>query len=218
VTKNTLSKKIEKVQSRDDRQTRDYIGASAIGAECLRQIWYEFKGVEAEAVPPKIRRTWAIGKHLEWLILNWLMSAGIEIKREWYTDLESEGMPFFKGHVDAVWIKKDKPFAILEIKTANDASFNIFVKKGLRTWQPQYYAQIQTYMGMSGIHRAYILVLNKDTSDISDELVLFDEVFYQNLRQKASMIANAHAAPPKINGSPLWYACKMCKYHKVCHK
>lgn len=215
--KNTLTKKIEKVQSRDDRQTRDYIGASGIGAECLRQIWYEFKGTQAEAVPTKIRRTWAIGRHLESLILDWLSQIGIEIQRSWI-DLVADEMPYFKGHVDSVWMKKGMPFAIIEIKTAKDASYNIFIKKGLRTWNPQYYAQIQSYMGMSGIHKAYIMVLNKDSSDLADELVEFDPAFYQTLRNKAQMIANANVAPPKINGSPLWYQCKMCKFNKVCHK
>jgi len=217
VIKNTLCKKIEKVQSRDDKKTRDYIGASGIGADCLRQIWYEFKGVEAESVPTKIRRTWAIGRHLEGLILDWLSEAGIEIARTW-ADLVADEMPFFKGHLDSVWMKKGKPFAIIEIKTAKDTSFNIFVKKGLRTWNPQYYAQIQSYMGMSGIHSAYILVLNKDNSEIADELVTFDAAFYQTLRNKASMIANANVPPPKINGSPLWFQCKTCKFNKVCHK
>ena len=217
MSKNELSKKIEKVQSRDDKKTRDYIGASTIGSDCLRQIWYEYKGVEATQVPTKTRRTWAIGKVLEGTILSWLEDAGLQIARTWF-DLQAVNMPYFKGHLDSVWMKKDEAFAIIEIKTAKDASYAIFVKKGLKVWQPQYYAQIQTYMGMSGIHRAYILVLNKDTSDISDELVLFDETFYQSLVGKAFMIANAHAAPPKVNGSPLWYQCKMCKFNKVCHK
>lgn len=217
MSKNELSKKIEKIQSRDDRKTRDYIGASTIGSDCLRQIWYEFKGFQATEVPTKTRRTWTVGKVLEGTILDWLTEAGIEIFRTW-DDLVAKDMPYFRGHLDSVWIKNGKAYAILEVKTAKDASFVIFIKKGLKIWQPQYYAQIQTYMGMSGIHRAYIIVFNKDTSDISDELVLFDEAFYQKLLDKALMIANAHAAPPKINGSPLWYQCKMCKFHKVCHK
>jgi hypothetical protein len=217
VSKNTLSKKIEKSQSRDDKRTRDYIGASGIGAECLRQIWYEFTGVEAESVPTKTRRTWAIGRHLEALILQWLTEAGFDIDSS-QAEFHSEGMPYFKGHLDSVWMKKGKPFAIIEIKTAKDASFNVFIKKGLRTWNPQYYAQLQSYMGMSGIHTAYILVLNKDSSDIADELVTFDKDFYERLRTKAEMIANAKVPPPRINASPLWYQCKMCKFNKVCHK
>jgi hypothetical protein len=217
MSKNTLSKKIEKVQSRDNKETRDYIGASGIGSECLRQIWYEFKGFPAESVPTKTRRTWAIGRHLEGLILDWLTEAGIEIARTW-DDLQAEEMPFFRGHLDSVWMKKGKAFAILEIKTAKDASFNIFVKKGLRSWNPQYYAQVQSYMGMSGIHTAYILVLNKDNSEISDELIKFDKDYYHMLRSKAAMIANSIAMPSRINNSPLWFQCKLCKYNKVCHK
>ncbi len=217
MVKNTLTKKIEKVQSRTDKRVRDYIGASGIGAECLRQIWYEFKGYEAEEVPTKTRRTWAIGRHLEGLILDWLTEAGFEIVRTW-DDLVAEGMPFFKGHLDSVLVKKGKAYAIVEIKTAKDASYNIFVKKGLRNWNPQYFAQVQSYMGMSGIHKTYILVLNKDSSDLCDELVPYDEIFYHMLKNKAQMIANANVAPPKINGSPLWYQCKMCKFNKICHK
>lgn len=217
MSRNELSKKIEKIQSRDDRKTRDYIGASTIGSDCLRQIWFEYKGVQATEVPTKTRRTWTIGRVLESTILDWLVEAGLEIKRDW-PDLVAENIPYFKGHLDSVWMKKGIPFAILEIKTAKDASYMIFVKKGLRTWQPQYYAQIQTYMGMSGIDKTYIVVLNKDTSDISDELIIFDKEFYEKIKQKALMIGNAHAMPPRVNSSPLWYQCKMCKFNKVCHK
>lgn len=217
MSKNELSKKIEKIQSRDDKKTRDYIGASTIGSDCLRQIWYEYKGYQAIDVPTKTRRTWTIGKVLEATILDWLEEAGLTIARSWL-DLQAEGMPYFKGHLDSVWMKKDKPFAILEIKTAKDASFSIFDKKGLKAWQPQYYAQVQTYMGMSNIDKTYIVVLNKDTSDLADELVLFDSEFYEKLKFKASMIVRASVPPPKINASPLWYQCKMCKFNKVCHK
>jgi hypothetical protein len=217
VKKNELSKKIEKIQSRDDKKTRDYIGASAIGSDCLRQIWYEFKGYQGLDVPTKTRRTWAIGKHLEGLILNWIEETGIKIERTWY-DLSAEDMPYFQGHLDSVWMKKEKPFAIIEIKTAKDASFMIFIKKGLKGWNPQYYAQVQSYMGMSGIHKAYILVLNKDNSDISDELVTFDKVFYEQICRKAFLIANIEEAPARVHDSPLWFQCKMCKFNKVCHK
>ncbi len=223
MTLNTLTKRIEKTQERIEDDARDYIGASSIGSDCLRQIWYQYKGVKAEKVPTKFRRTWAIGKALEQVIHNWLCDIGIVVVRNW-PELVHPTMPFFKGNVDGVWMKSrykihdQKPKAIIEIKTAKDASFKIFVKKGVKEWNPQYYAQIQSYMGMSGIHKTYILVLNKDSSDISDELVIFDPEFYKKLEDKALMIATAHIEPPKINGSPLWYQCKMCKFNKVCHK
>lgn len=213
---NTLAHKIESIQSQDDRPPRDYIGASIIGSDCLRQIWYEFKGFESADVPSKIRRTWDIGRALESTILGWIKETGIELADTWH-DLEAQGVPYFKGHVDSVWMKDGEVFAIIEAKTAKDSSFNKFVKSGLMTWNPQYYAQVQSYMGMSGIHIAYIIVLNKDSSDISDEMVTFDDAFYQGLIEKATMVASANSPPPKVNGSPLWYQCKGCKFNKVCH-
>jgi len=207
---------IEKYQERDDDEPRDYIGASSIGSDCLRQIWYQFKGTKAEKVPTKFRRTWAIGKKLESLVVEWLVNAGVNVERNNFT-YHAQDMPYFRGHFDGI-ITWRKNRAILEIKTAKDASFKIFVKKGVKVWNPQYYAQIQSYMGMSGIHSTYILVLNKDNSDLSDELVAFDQEFYDKLEAKALMISTAVVAPPKVgNGSPLWFQCKMCKYNKVCH-
>lgn len=217
---NKLSKMIERHQERiEDDNNRDYIGASSIGSDCLRQIWYQFKGVKAEKVPTKMRRTWEIGKRLEGLVVDWLDEAGISLGVLPVRTLKSKMVPVFQGHIDSVWIGKGGKYnAIIEIKTAKDASFKVFVKKGLKVWNPQYYAQVQSYMGMSGIYKAYILVLNKDNSEIFDELVEFDPTFYVNLECKALAISNATVEPPKINGSPLFFKCKMCKFNKVCHK
>ena len=217
MTRDTLTKIIEKHQSKDDDQVRDYIGASIIGSDCLRQIWYEFKGAKAESVPAKTRRTWAIGKKLESLVLEWLDSAGFEVDSKNIPTLSASGIPDFIGHFDATIVIKKK-YYILEIKTAKDASFKIFVKSGVKLWNPQYYAQIQSYMGMSSIHSTYILVLNKDTSELSDELVVFDEEYYKQLEKKALLISTAVIEPPRINGSPMYFKCKICKFNKVCHK
>lgn len=216
MTRNKLTKLIEAYQARDEQEPRDYIGASSIGSDCLRQIWYQFKGKKAEDVPTKFVRAWAIGKKLEHLVVEWLILAGVKVETNNFT-YHAQDMPYFQGHFDGImtWRKKR---AILEIKTAKDASFKIFVKKGCKVWNPQYYAQIQSYMGMSGINSTYILVLNKDNSDLSDELVTFDPVFYQKLLEKAKMIHGANVEPPRINGSALFYKCKMCKYNKTCHK
>jgi len=70
---------------------------------------------------------------------------------------------------------------------------------------------------MSGIHKTYFVVLNKDSSDIMDERIDFDADFYKTLEEKAIMIASATSEPPRVSGSPLWYKCKLCKFNKVCH-
>ncbi len=217
MTKRALTQIIERLHH-EEHKIRDYIGASSIGSDCLRQIWYEFKHDEATVVPNQLQRTWDIGKILEDFVIGLLVSAGIPIIRPHadnnYLEFQESKMPFFKGHCDALILE---PKRILEVKTAKDSSFILFVKHGLKKWNLRYYAQLQSYMGMSGIHEAYIIVLNKDNSEIMDELVYFDANFYGNLKLKAQVIHEAKSAPPRINGSPLWFQCKLCKFNKVCH-
>ena len=208
-----LTKLIESLKHEEDAP-RNYIGASSIGSDCLRQIWYEYTGAECSAVPNKLRRTWDIGKHLEGLVLEWIKNAGIELL-DYQVKFSDNILSYFQGSCDAIMLNQD---GILEIKTAKDASFKVFVRDGCRKWNPKYYAQLQAYMGMSGITSAYILVLNKDNSDLFDELVKFDAEFYEKLKEKARLIHEAKSPPPRINGSPMFYFCKMCKFNKVCHK
>lgn len=216
MTNGKLTKLIDKHQEKMEDSSRDYIGASSIGSDCLRQIWYQFKGEKAEKVPTKFKRIWAVGKHLEGLIISWLIDAGVYIERNDFT-YHALDMPYFQGHFDGILLLR-KNRAILEVKTAKDSSFKVFAKKGLMVWNPQYYAQVQAYMGMSGISSAIILVMNKDNCDLFDEEVFFDAVFYESLRVKAELIYNAKSEPPRVHGSPLWYQCKQCKYNKTCHE
>lgn len=211
-----LSNKIIKYFEKKEDDVRDYIGASSIGSDCLRQIWYQFKGVKGEEIPVKFKKTWEIGKRLEFLVREWLRLAGFTVETNNFS-YSAEGMTYFKGHFDGIIIDGNVR-AILEIKTAKDSSYKLFVKNGLKKWNEQYYAQVQSYMGMSGIFSAYILVLNKDNSEISDELVEFDPVYYDRLKEKAAFVYGAKVEPPRVNGSPLWFQCKMCKFNKVCHK
>lgn len=198
---------------------RDYIGASLIGHECLRKIWYEYQGQEKEMIDSRIQRTWEIGKTLEFYVVQLLRDTGLAIEtpneQNNYLEFCDKEHPWFKGHLDA---KLLDPLAIIEIKTTNNINFNTYKNKGLRYWNKQYYAQIQTYMGFTSIPQAYLIALNKDTSELWDELVPFDAQFYKNvIKEKAQLIYNAKVAPPKINGSPSFYICKMCQFRKGCH-
>src|SRR5882672_3526163 len=116
--KDTLTNLIEKSQEEYLDEPRNYIGASSIGSDCLRQIWYEFKGEKSTSVPAKTRRTWAIGKNLEGLIYEWLVVAGVNIT-VMQCDTFAEGLPFFRGNFDGM-IKIGEKLFVLEIKTAKD--------------------------------------------------------------------------------------------------
>ena len=199
-------------------EIRHYLGASSIGHACARSIWYKYNQYPSEHITLRQARTFAIGKKLEGLVIDCLKDAGLNIATEWY-DLKDKDVPEFQGHVDGVLLNDSgNPIAIIEIKTARDSSFNIFVRRGLKYWYPIYYAQIQAYMGMSGIHEAYVIALNKDTSDIHDEKVFFNPSFYEDLKSKATYIIDrGDEPPPRINQSPMYFLCQGCSYKGVCH-
>lgn len=106
---------------------------------------------------------------------------------------------------------------VLEIKTANSASYAQLLKHGPKAWRSQYFDQIQCYMGISGIPRSILLVINKDSSDVFEELIEFDLLHFELLQQKARRLIQATEPPNRISESPMYYVCKQCQFKKVCH-
>jgi hypothetical protein len=209
-----LTALIDKQLAKNNEEKRTYIGASSVGHICERQIWYRYNGFDGEPISPTLQRTFEVGKRLEDMVLDYLEEAGLELVRTWW-DLKDEMIPEFQGHCDAVW--KSATDAIIEVKTARDSSFRIFAKQGLMKWYPIYYSQLQSYMGMSGIKESYIIAINKDTSELHDERVLFDEGHYHFLQQKAQRIIDTKEVPAKVNNSPMYYVCKSCQFKTKCH-
>ena len=195
-------------------QKRFYIGASSIGNKCERAIWYGYKGAESTKPTASIKTTFDIGKRLEGLLLDYMQQAGMPMVRDRAVyDVDFE---LFQGHCDAIALIDDQ-WCVVEIKTANTASFSQFKSKGLKTWMPKYYSQIQAYLGMSGYKRGVLLAIDKNTSALHHEWVNYDDIFYNELLVKAKRISESIEPPEKLNKNPIFYLCNMCSYRKVCH-
>ena len=206
-----LLKKIQKHLSCIKDEPRPYIGASSIGNNCERAIWYGLNEPDNKEVSDRQRLTFKIGYYLEDMILTILTDSGLMFRRN--VELTCHEFPLFSGHVDGL-IFND---GVIEIKTAKDSSFNIFKRKGIRLWYPEYYDQVQSYLGMSRLKRCYFLVLNKDTSELCEQVVELDEERYKFLVAKAKRINEYSTPPRKINESASYFKCKICFYNKHCH-
>ena len=68
------------------------------------------------------------------------------------------------------------------------SKISLFKKNGIYRWSRIYFSQVQAYMGMSGRKRSFVIAINKDTSELHDEEVLFDEMHYSMLKEKAKKI------------------------------
>ena len=199
---------------------RNYIGASGIGNPCERKIWYSYKGLAGKD-KPELKLTFEIGKRLEAMILDIFEKTPIQVIRpsEENCDLfcVDKDLPSFSGHMDAILVLESGERIILDIKTAKASSYAKFVNQGLKAWNMQYYAQLQAYMGMTGLNRAILLAINKDSSEMHEEWVWFNDIYYQELKMKAARIIDCEVEPARINKSPLFYLCRMCSYSEKCH-
>jgi hypothetical protein len=106
---------------------------------------------------------------------------------------------------------------ILEIKSANAKSFKQFKDKGVKEHSPRYYGQVQCYMHYAGLKRAIFIIENKDSSELLQERIHYNESDFQMLREKAADIIEAKVAPRGISVRADFFICKFCSWNERCH-
>lgn len=198
-----------------EQPVRDYLGMSEIGHSCPRKLWLSLNH-KPESLPleGRVARLFQFGRDREMIIISNLQAAGYKVDSQQLAFSDFEGR--FQGHCDGIIHKVTKNPHILEIKTANEASFKAFVGKGVKDWKPTYWAQMQCYMGYSGLTRALIIVENKNTQELAGERIYFDESAYLYYRERARRIIKAKEAPPlKFKASD--FECRFCDFRINCH-
>lgn len=200
------------------------LGSSFIGEECIRQIWFDWRGFAREGFGGRMLRLFETGHQQEDRIVKNLRDAGFEV---WAVD--SEGRQFeavdetghFITKVDGV-IKnvpgsEDKPH-ILEIKTHNKNSFAGIVKKGIKESKPMHYAQVQISMALKKQDRALYVALCKDDEQFYVERVKEDKAEQAKLQKKIISLVDARMRPAGISDDASSFGCKFCSMKAVCLK
>jgi hypothetical protein len=219
------AKLIEKHRS---QEKRNYLGASMLGDECIRKIQLQYMkhGID---VPVQNLRTFAIGHCLEDLIAEWMILAGFDLKTR---DENGEQFGFsvadgkIAGHVDGI-IFAGPDFCryplLWECKTLNNKSWNDTQKRGVLVSKPIYFSQVQLYMAYLGLEEnpCVFTALNKDTSELYHELIVFDAEAAQRYSDRAVQIIKAtenNELLPCISNDSAFYRCKMCGFRNQCFK
>ena len=201
---------------------RPHLGASLIGHHCERYLWYVFHWAKAKSFNGRMLRLFETGKREESRIIENLRSIGCEV---WADDGTSQYRVsalggHFAGSMDAVLHKYHEapsPYVVCEMKTHNAKSFKELTEKRVEVAKPMHYAQMQVYMGLSGMTRALYFAVNKDTDDIYTEYVHFNQADYDSLYQRAVRVINANEPPLGISNDASWYQCRLCDMHSICH-
>lgn len=202
---------------------RAHLGASVIGHTCERYLWLLFRWAWREAFDGRMLRLFDTGKRAEARFVAELRGIGCEVH-----DADEFGQQFrvreisghFGGSLDGAVLglpEAPKSWHVVEFKTHGAKSFAELSAKGVRESKPQHWAQMQVYMGLTGMERALYLAENKDTSDLYSERVEFDLVEFNRLVERARRIVTAATPPGKLSADPAWYQCKWCAFHGLCH-
>jgi hypothetical protein len=205
-----------------DSGNRPHLGASLIGHHCERYLWYVFHWAESKKFPGRILRLFDTGKREEARIIEDLRNIGCAV----FADDGSSQYRVsaigghFGGSMDAVlhgYHEAPTQYMPCEMKTHNAKSYKELTEKRVEKAKPMHYAQMQVYMGLSGMTRALYFAVNKDTDDIYTEYVHFDKEEYGRLFQRASRVINANEPPLRISEDQTFYLCKFCDMASICH-
>lgn len=215
----------EQYKKRGDAElSRSYLGASIIGNECSRSLWYTFRFASQANFDGRMYRLFQSGHLAEPRFIADLRSIGVTV---W--DVEpSTGKQFvmidhgghMRGHCDGV--AKGIPGGgqkphLLEFKTHSAKSFADLKKKGVKAAKPAHFAQCQWYLGKLNLERALYLAVSKDTDELYSERIPFDRVEFEKIQAKADRIIFASTPPARISDDPKFYLCNWCDHSDVCH-
>jgi len=212
------------VEREADDGLRYHLGASVIGDECDRKLWYIFRWVGAESKSGRMLRLFDRGAREEEALIGWLRKAGVTV---WDRDPAS-GQQFrvseigghFGGSLDGVAMgiieAPEKPH-VLEFKTMNEKSFNKLQKVGVEKAQPKHFTQMQIYMELMDIERAFYLVVCKNDDRLYAERVRRSATVARQALKRAERIITSDRPPARISDDPTLYVCKFCDYREHCH-
>ena len=202
---------------------RDHLGASLIGRECPREIWYGFRWATLQKFDGRMIRLFNRGHLEEPRFIALLEMIGCQV---W--QLDANGKQFrisghkkhFGGSLDAVVLGipdlPDQP-VLAEFKTHGEKSFIKLVATGVLSAKWEHFIQMQIYMGKNDLKWAIYCAVSKNTDELHLEILQFDPVQYQRYLDRSKMIIEVREPPPKINASPGWFKCKFCSHKGVCH-
>lgn len=212
-------------------QARPYLGASAIGRECERQLWYGFRWCARETFKADTLYRFEDGHRTEYLRAARLrLVPGIELHT-----IDGTGRQFgvsyaaghFRGHLDGairglvqapvtwhVWegkaVGEDKQAKLAKLKAVDE-------KSALEQWDPVYYAQAQVYMQLTGMTRHYLTADSPGGRTCVSVRTDHSPTYAPQLLVKAERIIFSAEPRPKLSSDPSFYQCKWCPAQQVCH-
>lgn len=228
----TIEAMLKAVEDNHKDEQRDYLGASIIGHECLRFLYYSYNNYPRKPFSAKTLMTFESGHRSEDLAAERLrMIPNIRLlthkedgNQYGFSDFDGK----FKGHYDGGirgLLEAPKTWHIWEHKEVNEKGFKEFYKlrnqhgykNVLKAWKPMYYAQHQVYMHYTKMTRGFLTVSTMGGREYLSCRTNYNKNDAEFYIRKAKMIIDAQQPPQKLSNQPDFFQCKWCDFKEVCH-
>lgn len=208
-----------------DDGPRTHLGASVIGHECLRKIWFDFRWIYYVVHGGRMQRLFKRGHLEEHRFEEWFKGIGFQIIR---FDDNSKQAKFsacnghFGGSQDGRLEPPERygvsiPVFLAEFKTSGTGSkFTKLLDKGVRIAKPEHFDQMCQYGFAQGFDWAIYACINKNDDDLHIEVIQLDQNNAREALRKADYVINSPLPPARCSQSENYVTCKMCDYKAKC--
>lgn len=224
----------------DEDGHRSHLGASLLGDECARKVWYGFRWAVKPRFDGRLIRLFNRGHLEEGRVIAALLMVGAQVYQQdangkQYRISWAEGHAGGSGDGLAIGIP-DVPAitVLLEFKTHGEKSFielagklaewrdyvrgkGPFTGKGVKECKPEHYTQMQLYMRKMNLTCALYVAVNKNTDDLYMELIHLASEYADQYLDRGEKIVWAEKPPQKLSVSPGFFKCRFCDIRPVCH-
>jgi len=208
-----------------EENSRQYLGASAVGSECLRKIQFDWMVDPAHS--NRTRDIFRRGHLFEELTRQHLIRAGFTFAPDDRLGFRAaDGL--FRGHADGILVSGPAlpgvgfP-CIWEHKALGEKGWKSLERDGLEKTYPGYAAQVWLYQAYLDVteHPAIFTAMNANTCERLHLLHLFNAERAQMWSDRAVAVIKATIAGellPRAYDDPTDWRCRLCGHRARCWK
>lgn len=208
-----------------EERFRTHLGASLLGRECSREIWYGFRWYTEKKFEGRMIRLFNRGHLEEPRMVSLLQMIGVNVHQ---FDDRGKQYRIGKGHkahggggMDGVLYGVPEfptTYMLGEFKTHGEKSYLKLKEDGLLKAKWEHYVQCQLYMGDQKLDYALYMAVSKNTDDLHAEIIKADATQYKRYMMRQAQIIDANAPPPRIAGAKneTFFKCTFCDHRAVC--
>lgn len=203
---------------------RSHLGASVIGKNCARSIWYDWRWARKPRFSARMIRLFNRGHLEEARFIASLLTIGCQVYQQ-----DANGNQYRISHVgghfggsgDGIVVGlPDLPpgtAALSEFKTHGEKSFIKLQKEGVYGAKFEHYVQMNIYMRKMGLMYALYGAVNKNTDEYHMEIVTLDPLIADQFLDRGTQIIWLQRPPDRINNaSPGLFECRYCDNKGIC--